>query len=236
MAIVERIISTSFFPITFDYDFESFRSTALLGHPLNNALITSFLTLFFILISESTSKKFIYFSVGVLAIFAFGGRASLATVLVAFPFILFSDLNSYSSKIAINKFFSYLVIFILAFLFDFYIFSNTSFGERISNGFRFEDEGAEVRSRVFDLFEHFSFSQLLLGISQEEIVRVMYLEQVEIIENFWIIWIFKYGIILTVILGFFLLLFFLRLFKPLPLITRFILTLSFFWLLPEIIH
>jgi hypothetical protein len=55
----------------------------------------------------------------------------------------------------------------------------------------------------------------------------MYLEKVDIIENFWIIWVFKYGIILTPLLGIFMVLFIYRLFRNLDLSTRLILTFVF---------
>jgi TctA family transporter len=59
-------------------------------------------------------------------------------------------------------------------------------------------------------------------------MAVMYLEKVDIIENFWIIWIFKYGFVLTALLALFLFRFLLSLFQNLDAPTKYILIFVFF--------
>lgn len=228
LAIAERVISTIIFKPDVEAVFESFRSYGMLGHPLNNGLVTAFLTLFFMIISESTVKKFIYLGLGVLAIFAFGARTALAAVFLAFPLILYFELKFYEREVAAGKFFNYLLLFFLMLGFCFFVLTSTSLGERIFATSKFDDDSADVRSRVFDMFRHFSTNDLMTGVSESEILKVMYLEKVDIIENFWIIWIFKYGFVLTILLGVFLFLLLNSLFQNLDAPTRYVLIFVFF--------
>jgi hypothetical protein len=228
LAIVERGLSKIIFQPTVEAVFESFRSYALLGHPLNNGLVVGFLTLFFVITSDSTTKKFFYLALGLLAIFAFGARTALAAVLIAFPFILYFDLKNYTSEIAASKFFNYLFLFFIMIALCGFVLISTPFGERIFASSKFDDDSADVRARVFDMFRHFDLSDLSLGIPEDKIMRVMYLEKVDIIENFWIIWIFKYGFIITVLLGLFLIRFLFTLFNNLRTPVKLILVFVFF--------
>jgi ABC-type multidrug transport system fused ATPase/permease subunit len=223
IAIVERGISTIIFKPTIEFVFEAFRSYGLLGHPLNNSLVTGFLTLFFVIISEGTGKKFFFLGLGIMAIFAFGGRTALAAVMLTFPFLLYFDLKNYGSEEAAGKFFNYLFLFIIMLVLFGFVLVSTPFGERIFASAKFDDDSADVRSRVFDMFRHFSLNDLVLGIEESKIMAVMYLEKVEIIENFWIIWVFKYGLILTALLGIFLTRFLWSLFSNLDIPIRLIL-------------
>jgi hypothetical protein len=200
----------------------------LLGHPLNNSLVTGFLTLFFVIIAEGTTRKFFFLGLGIMAIFAFGGRTALAAVILTFPFILYFDLKNYDSEEAAGKFFNYLFLFIVMLSLCAFVLVATPFGERIFASSKFDDDSADVRARVFDMFRHFSPGDLMLGIEESKILRVMYLEKVDIIENFWIIWIFKYGILLSAMLAVFLVRFLLSLFHNLGSPTRYILLFVFF--------
>lgn len=228
LGIVERGISSIIFRPTDEPVFESFRSFALLGHPLNNSLIIGFLTLFFVIVANGTGKKFFYLGLGIMAIFAFGGRTALAAVIMLFPFILYFDLKNYGSEEAAGKFFNYLFLFIIMLALCAFVLVSTPFGERIFASSKFDDDSADVRSRVFDMFRHFSASDLMLGIEESKIMAVMYLERVDIIENFWIIYIFKYGFILTALLGISLFWFLLSLFDNLDGPTKYILVFYFF--------
>lgn len=230
LAILERGLSKLVFQPTVEFVFDSFRSYALLGHPLNNGLVIGFLTLFFVIISETTTQKFLYLGLGLLAIFAFGARAALAGVLIAFPFILYVDLKNYTTEIAAEKFFNYLFLFFIMMALCAFILINTPFGERILAGSKFDDDSADARSRVFDMFRQFNPGELILGIPEHKILRVMYLEKVEIIENFWVVWIFKYGIIITFFLGLFLINFLFSLFNQVRSPVRFIMVVVFFFI------
>lgn len=227
MAILERSISTIILRPASEAFFESFRSYGLLGHPLNNSLITAFLTLFFVIISDSTTKKFMFLGLGIMALFSFGGRTALAAVIFSFPFVLYFDLKNYETEEAAGKFFNYLAFFFLMIALCVFVLVSTPFGERIFASSKFDDDSADVRARVFDMFRHFKGNDLLLGIDEAKMINVMNLEKVDIIENFWIIWIFKYGFVMTAMLGLFLIRFLFSLFQNLDVPTRIILVLVF---------
>ncbi|QIL77332.1 VpsF family polysaccharide biosynthesis protein [Hymenobacter sp. HDW8] len=202
LAILERALSTIILRPTEEAVFESFRSYGLLGHPLNNGLAMAFLTLFFVIISDTTITKFFYLGLGLLAIFAFGARTALGGILLGFPFLLYFDLRNYDQDEAAGRFFTYLLLFFVMLSLCAFVLVSTPFGERIFASASFDDDSADVRSRVFDMFRHFTLSDLSWGIGEDQIMTAMYLEKVDIIENFWIIWVFKYGFILTAVLGF----------------------------------
>ena len=63
------------------------------------------------------------------------------------------------------------------------------------------------------MFDYISLEDITWGTQQETIDRLMYINGIKIIENFWIIWIFKYGVVFTVYLGVSLILFFFRITK-----------------------
>lgn len=223
LAIVERALSTVIIRPTEEAVFESFRSYGLLGHPLNNGLVVGFLTLFFVIISRNTSTKFFYLGLGIMAIFAFGARTALAAVILGFPFLLYFDLRNYDEDEAAGRFFTYLLLFFVMLGLIAFVLVATPFGERIFASANFDDDSADVRARVFDMFRHFTPGDLSWGIGEDQIMTAMYLEKVDIIENFWIIWVFKYGTVLTVLLGLFLLRFLFSLFHTLPFPVRLIL-------------
>jgi ABC-type multidrug transport system fused ATPase/permease subunit len=200
----------------------------MLGHPLNNSLITAFLTLFFVILAEGTTKKFFYLALGLLGIIAFGGRTALAAVIAAFPFILYFDLKNYGKEEATGKFFNYFFLLIVMLSLCGLVLVLTPFGERIFASSKFDDDSADVRSRVFDMFRHFSTNDLVFGIEERRIQAAMYLENVEIIENFWIIWVFKYGFVQTALLGIFLFWFLVSLLKNIHGPTRYVLIFVFF--------
>ena len=223
LAIVERALSTVIIKPTVEAVFESFRSYGLLGHPLNNGLVVGFLTLFFVIISKDTTTKFFYLGLGIMAIFAFGARTALAAVIMGFPFLLYFDLRNHDQDEAASRFFTYLLLFLVMLGLIGFVLVATPFGERIFASASFDDDSADVRARVFDLFRHFTPADLMWGVGEDRIMTAMYLEKVDIIENFWIIWIFKYGFILTALLGLSMLRFLFSQFHQLALPVRFIL-------------
>ena len=223
LAVVERALSAVIIRPTEEAVFESFRAYGLLGHPLNNGLVVGFLTLFLVIISRNTSTKFFYLVLGIMALFAFGTRTALGAVTLGFPLLLYFDLRNYNKDEAARRFYTYLVLFFVMVGLIGFVLVATPFGERIFTSAGFDDDSADVRVRVFDMFRHFSVNDLLLGISEDQITATMYLENVDIIENFWIIWTFKYGFLLTALLGLFLVRYLFSLFRPLAIPNRLIL-------------
>ena len=144
VGILERIFSFHLFPIIYTYG-EDFRSTALLGHPLNNALIT-FIFILYILVNDIPHlKKNMLLVVLFTALICYGSRGSLVVSVLAFFIyygipLLFSKREYYKNA---NKF---VLLILLAFTTSLigYLLLYTSLGERITST-SFFDESANVR-------------------------------------------------------------------------------------------
>ncbi|WP_114974393.1 exopolysaccharide biosynthesis protein VpsF [Vibrio cholerae] len=92
IAIIELILAQSIVAVEIG-SFSTFRSTAFLAHPLNNALITASLTP--IVMRYTRIPVALYVSVIVLALFAFGGRAALGIFLLGNFLMLLPKLRDF---------------------------------------------------------------------------------------------------------------------------------------------
>ncbi len=215
IAVVERLLSINFFPIPIgDQLFEGqFRSTALLGHPLNNALITFIFLLFVLLIRLNTLRKGFYLLILLLALLCFGARASLYVSIFSI-FILYIIPVFFSQKKYFVRTNKASVVFLLVAMSAVvvYLVLFTPFGARLVQA-SFFDESAGARVKAFDLVDLSKPSQYLWSKSQQEIENLTHIFDVFIIENFIIIWLLKFGLIFMSILiaGLFSFLFFINL-------------------------
>jgi hypothetical protein len=204
IAIFERLYNFNLFPIKQTFG-EQFRSTALLGHPLNNALITLSFILFVLVIDMKHVNKIICLGILFLAMFCYGARGSLlAGILGVILFyigpIFFSN-NTYFSKF--NKLTTIAFVFILIVCFS-YIFLFTLFGERFRETIKDDGGSSQVRLETLNLIDFNNLSNFYWPISTQYTNSLTDKAGVDIIENFIIIWIFKFGLIFTIILIYFL--------------------------------
>ena len=86
------MLQRSVIPVEFS-SFAYFRSPAFLNHPLNNALIT--VSLAPILMSRTKVPTLIYFSITLLALFAFGGRGAMALFIFGSAILSFDSLKKF---------------------------------------------------------------------------------------------------------------------------------------------
>jgi hypothetical protein len=205
LAIIERIIEFNFFPINQHYG-DEFRSTALLGHPLNNALITFIFLLFILIIDMRHGKKIFYLIIFLLALFCFGGRGSLLAsfigIIILYLSQFFISKNEYFSKFSKLNVLVFSSILIAIFN---YIFLFTSFGERLRSASKDDGGSANVRLESINLIDISKISNFLMPLSNKSVIKLSENSGVEIIENFLIVWILRFGLILTAILIYFLL-------------------------------
>lgn len=204
IAIFERLYNFNLFPIKQTFG-EQFRSTALLGHPLNNALITLSFILFVLVIDMKHVNKIINLGILFLAMFCYGARGSLLAgilgVVVFYIGPIFFSNNSYFSKI--NKLTTISFVFFLIVCFS-YIFLFTPFGERFRETIKDDGGSSQVRLETLNLIDFNNLSYFYWPISTQNTNSLTDKAGVDIIENFIIIWIFKFGLIFTIILIFFL--------------------------------
>lgn len=199
IAIVERLFSTNIFPISTGYG-EVFRSTALLGHPLNNALITIVFLLYVISISIPYKKKLYYVFIFLAALLCYGARGSLfaaiLSILLLFVLPIFSSNRNYFKQInKINVLFSLGLVTLLVL----FLIFNSPLGERLMHVSLY-DSSAQVREESLKLIDFSNMSRYLTATSSSDMEMMSHRLDIGIIENFFIIWTLKFGAIFTCLL------------------------------------
>lgn len=201
-SIGERVIGKNIFPFTgvadanvIIYSLEGFRSTALQDHPLNNALCLTAIMLFVLSSKQFMLKtKMVLFTLGFMAILCFNTRSSMIlwslTLLVFITNIVFSRKKGISNVTKIKFVFMITIIFALVI----YVVNRFDLGDRLMSQ-KLMDDSALVRVRSIDLFLNSNFTSILFGLPSDKIEYLMYKSDILIIENFWIIYFLRYGLI-----------------------------------------
>lgn len=174
---------------------EDFRSVALMGAPLTNALIVTVMMLFYLFTSEYSMKnKIILWAFGLIAVFCFNARmaiaVNLASMLVFIAKGLFQKNVAIIRNIIITSFFICVVISVL------YLYG---LGERFWNvGNIGSDSSIDIRLRLFKYMMKSNWTDYLWGYSTSQMQHEMATSmKVRVIENFWILYFFRFGIIAT---------------------------------------
>lgn len=173
------------------------RPTAWFSHPLNNALITTFILIYFIYSKTTENSLFIrclsIFIHG-LALTCFGGR----TALIVLGFVLiFNYLRTLASTTLFGKEYKSFIlqtvgivlgIIIILYLHQFGVFDNI-LG-------RFEDDGgsADVRWGALDLIAGLDLSRILFGVSDAQLDALLIYYRLYTIEFSWLYILLKHGL------------------------------------------
>ena len=199
IAILEFILGSTLISVDFS-KFSHFRSTALLTHPLNNALITAALAP--ILMSYTRIPYLIYFTVITLALFAFGGRAATGIFILGVFILIAPKVPAFiAAGVRVSKM-RFAVIQVLAFfasIFTILVITLTPIGARILSKLHI-DGSAQARFDVFIILEQLSLREWFLGASKTLLENIAFYIQIDVIENYIIGWIVSFGIICTVLL------------------------------------
>ena len=197
---VERIAGVHFIFSELD-KFEHFRATALMGHPLENAFVTSSVMFLAIAMPWSAWKKFSILSICMVGILAFGARSSFGvTIVLGIAAALFFGARALLRG---EMRFSTLVaapwIALATLALGTALTFGTVLGERIVKLAMF-DESAQTRVDAFKLFDYLSTSDLLYG---ADLAKVGFMletyKDVKIIENCWISILLMIGAVLFVV-------------------------------------
>lgn len=177
--------------------FTHFRSTALLSHPLNNALITAVLAP--LLLSKTMIHSFIYFSIVLLSLFAYGGRVAVAVFLLSMFILSLKSIGRFIKEgvVVDRKTFAilqFLVVFVFLALLG--VGFLTEIGDRITSKL-YLDNSARARMDVFNIFDYMAINEWFLGASESLRQNLEYITGIRIIENYLVGWIFTYGIVGT---------------------------------------
>lgn len=201
LSVIEKVSHTQLVTKTVFVDSEYFRSTALYGHPLNNGLIMSVLTVTLFLGTEKNRLKILVLFAGILSIFCFGARGALIGVLIGVTLnqliyaVKASKLKYTHKKRKLPPFaFLATLAIIVGFIIQF-----TPLGDRIS-ALAHVDDSAEVRVASYDVLHGLEVKDVLWGLGTDKIDYLQYTAGVEIIENFYIVWLLKFGLLMAALL------------------------------------
>jgi len=194
LAVVEYMLHFRLVSVEFS-EFSFFRSTAFLTHPLNNALTTVSVAL--VLASRTKLPSFVYIVIVILALFAFGGRAALAVffmiVVASVFFVLWRaatrGVRVNKQKVAIFMFIGYFVLLLAS-----YILLESGITERIVSKL-YIDGSATARFNVYYLLEQLNANEWFLGASDRLLESIEFYIGINVIENYFIGWIFTFGLL-----------------------------------------
>ncbi|MEH6413485.1 VpsF family polysaccharide biosynthesis protein [Pseudomonas sp. CGJS7] len=177
---------------------DKFRATALLGHPLENALLTSMLLLATLDLPMSLLRRAALCGLSILALLAFGGRTSfLLTVLALLAYaapVLWRGLlaGRYGYLHIVGALLAAMIAAPVAIAGVW----SSGLGARIFQGLYF-DGSAAVRLRIFSVFDYLDGYDIAFGISPQQIqdlsARIGLSQNLEAIENFWLFMLLQLG-------------------------------------------
>ena len=189
---------------------EEWRSSALLGHPLSNALMTGCYVLSLALGSGREMPLFVRLSVFIvttLSMAVFGGRAATLVLIVLLTLI---GIKKIFEILAGGKFDLRGVWFLLAVIpvaiVGFSLIYDVGFFDRFLSRIIDDDGSAGTRLAMLQLFQHFSWYDLLFGPDPSHLKTYTTIYGLELgIESFWVAMVMVNGLIVA--LPFFLALF-----------------------------
>ncbi|SEA33868.1 hypothetical protein SAMN05192529_11448 [Arachidicoccus rhizosphaerae] len=207
-AVVERLLSRNFFPplslnVLTDYYEAAFRSTALLGHPLNNAL-NLIVIMGFLYLSRIKYKNLLLL-LGMIALLCFGSRGAIygflgLTILHYFIYRYLYNKSTFSLIKSNSKFYTYLYFIFGGLVLTGLLFF-THFGDRLLSVSLYDEGSAGARVRILSIMDYVSVNEILWGISSHKIEVLQMKLDLAIIENFWLQWILRFGLVFTVLLS-----------------------------------
>ncbi|MGQ7945104.1 hypothetical protein [Flavobacterium sp. WC2509] len=228
LAIYERVFFTNIFSEgaeSFEYFGEdwNFRSTALLGHPLNNALCISTIMGFIVISSIKIHYKMLLLILGFISLLCFNARgATLIWICLAVIYII----SLVTAKKTKNGIRFLLLVFLLA---SAYFISlavvNYGLGGRLVNE-KISGESSQARVDVFKAFTYIDENEFWLG-NSEKYLPIMHKLGAGGIENSYIVFIINYGIVLFIFLCIAYYFWFKRFLKLYTLFNKFIILSSF---------
>jgi len=206
VAIIERIMLYNFFPLIADDGSEIFsntlfRSTALLNHPLENALTVSVIMSFILISRMSICIKMLLWGVGFVALLCFNTRFAIIcniVCVVIYATYLMSSSATMSKKN--KKKFLFMLLFTIIGIYI--LFTSYGFGNRLTEMGAFDESSAGVRLVILSIFDYYPIYSVLLGVPWE--VFEKYLARADLlgytIENYWIIYLFRFGLVFLLLL------------------------------------
>lgn len=204
VALIEAITPVRLIPLHVDssdvVEDVFFRSSAFLGHPLHNAMITAALMSSVALLPWSKMLRLAMVAAMALSLLAFGGRASLVLSVVFYGVYGVSVIfgNIVRGRYNYVQLTGGSLAGVLAATLAGGLAAATGLGARIFSNLRV-DSSASVRLRVWDIFHYISNADIWIGIPPQAIdhasMQIGLDLKYEAIENFWIYLLLQFGVI-----------------------------------------
>lgn len=188
LALFEYATQTYFLP-TDDYDFYQFRSFAIFGHPLLNALLTGTVALLVLRERLLGGWSGLFFVLALLAILAFGARAALVmlTLLTVSSLVWTHCRELLIGRARMLQIFATSAALLVGAGGLAYALLATPLGERFVALSSFDDGSSLTRLYAFSIYESLTPSQFWFGISPSLKALLIELNPFfHVIENFWI--------------------------------------------------
>lgn len=169
-----------------------FRSTALLGHPLANALIVSTIMSFFLVSPLNSKYKYLLWFLGFVAILCFNARAAIIGNVVVFLVYLIYTLRFNDKISSQEKNRAFWCVLLLAVL-GIYLMANGYVGGRLLES-GVNDESSQVRIDIWNVFMKYDLSSFMFGVSSHDLDMILNSLALYATENYWLDWVFRLGI------------------------------------------
>jgi hypothetical protein len=207
MAIFERLTLTVYYPydlIRKDFDFGLiqdemiFRSAALLGHPLTNALCMSIIMVFILTSELKLFNKTILYLLGFFSLFCFNARAAI--MISAGTYVLYVIGLLFLKDSSLSKRFFQVVLLLLFVVVGVYLLG-AGFGGRFEEQGSFsEDNSALARIEVFGIIGEYGVSNFLWGLPYKDVENIaMEVLGMTHVENWFILSTMIVGLVVTTI-------------------------------------
>lgn len=144
-----------------------FRSPALLGHPLQNAMIMAYMMIMVLLFHIKFKYKFLLWFFGFLSLFCFNARGSI--LLSALLFVWYMVFMAKSPN-KLLKFVGLCLLFLVLFAFLFFLFS-TPLAGRLLSGAILEGNGEE-RIRIWYVLGEMNLVDFIIGLTEDDYVLI----------------------------------------------------------------
>lgn len=210
IAIIERILYINFFPATMHIfkgvagvDDITFRSAGLQNHALLNVLCIITVLLFVLYSNIKTKHKLLYSILGTLALLSFNSRMALLVWAIIITVFIFKIIKQKSKNI-ITYWSIFIFIFVVLGSSLLFLMLKYNLGGRLLGNNIVDDSGI-VRIKVLQILTDFDFTFFLKGHTQSVLDDIILAMNILAIENFWIIFLLKYGLIflLLIIISFY---------------------------------
>lgn len=200
IAIIEKVLHINFFPATMHLrrgisavDDIRFRSAGLQNHALQNVLCIITMLLFILYSDINNKKKLLLSMLGTFALLSFNSRMSILVWGIVVTIYLLSIVKKKSKNLL-----SFGVVFTILFLIlgssMLFIIVKYNLAGRLLSSKLMDDSGL-VRIKILNILWDYDLAFFIKGHSQDVLDNIILAMEILAIENFWIIYLLKYGLI-----------------------------------------